>query len=154
MKRIAFVLILAFAAAMLFTAGCVQNPGIPGLPTASPTTGASSGALTPGPTQELPADYSMEFQVQSNGNNVNPMMEISLRGGNGFNLDTRIDVSMTEPDGTVQTATMLPPFYMGQTVTFPCSTDKNRVEIWVTAPTGQYKVYDQVIPFKTLNPSY
>jgi hypothetical protein len=152
MKRIAFVLILAFAAGMLFTAGCVQNPGIPGIPTASPTTGTPAGTLTTGPTQELPADYSMEFQVQSNGNTVNPMMEVSLRGGNGFNLDTRIDVTQTEPDGTVQTATMLPPFYQGQTVTFPCSTDKNRIEIWVTAPTGQYKVYDQVIPFKTLNP--
>jgi hypothetical protein len=153
MKRIAFVLILAFAAGMLFTAGCVQNPGIPGIPTVSPTTGAPSGTLTTGPTQKLPADYSMEFQVQSNGNTVNPMMEVSLRGGNGFNLDTRIDVTQTEPDGSVQTATMLPPFYQGQTVTFPCSTDKNRIEIWVTAPTGQYKVYDQVVPFKTLNPS-
>ncbi|MBP1928375.1 hypothetical protein J2741_000922 [Methanolinea mesophila] len=151
MKRIALILALAFAAGMLFTAGCVQSPGIPGIPTASPTSGAP-GTLTTGPTQQLPADYSMEFQVQSNGNNVNPMMEVSLRGGNGFNLDTRIDVTQTEPDGSVQTATMLPPFYQGQTVTFPCSADKNRIEIWVTAPTGQYKVYDQVIPFKTLNP--
>jgi hypothetical protein len=154
MKRLALVLTLAFAVGLLFTAGCVQNPGIPGIgPTASPTSG-TPGTLTTGPTQVLPADYSMEFQVQSNGNNVNPMMEVSLRGGNGFNLDTRIDVTQTEPDGTVQTATMLPPFSQGQTVTFPCSTDKNRIEIWVTAPTGQYKVYDQVIPFKTLNPTY
>jgi hypothetical protein len=152
MKRIALLLTLAFAIGLLFTAGCVQNPGIPGMgPTASPTAG-TPGTLTTGPTQELPADYSMEFQVQSNGNTVNPMMEVSLRGGNGFNLDTRIDVTQTEPDGTIQTATMLPPFYQGQTVSFPCSTDKNRIEIWVTAPTGQYKVYDQVIPFKTLNP--
>jgi hypothetical protein len=48
---------------------------------------------------------------------------------------------------------MLPPFYVGQMVTFPCSTDKNRVEIWVTAPTvGKIKTYDEIVPFRAINP--
>ena len=51
MKRIALLLTLAFAVGLLFTTGCVQNPGIPGMgPTASPT-GGTPGTLTTGPTQ-------------------------------------------------------------------------------------------------------
>ena len=136
MKRLALLLTLAFAVGLLFTTGCVQNPGIPGMgPTASPT-GGTPGTLTTGPTQEFPADYAMEFQVQSNGNTVNPMIEVYLRGGNGFNLDTRIDISMTEPDGTVQTATMLPPFSMGQTVSFPAAPTRTGSRSGLPHPPG------------------
>ena len=62
-------------------------------------------------------------------------MGVSIRGGNGMNTDSRVDVTFTKPDGTSQQSHMLPPFYVGQNVTFPSSDYQNRVEIWVTAPT-------------------
>jgi len=118
------------------------------IPTPTPIT-----LPTPGPTEMLPVDYQLDFMVQSNGDASNPYMAVTLRGGNGINLDSRVDVTLTGPDGTSQQNYMLPQFYVGQQVTFPCSTNKNRVEIWVTAPTiGKVKVYDQIVTFKALNP--
>ena len=108
---------------------------------------------TPGPTEMLPVDYSLDFMVQGNGDTSSPEMAVTLRGGNGMNLDSRVDITFTKPDGTSQQDVMLPPFHVGQFKSFPCSTDKNRVEIWVTAPTvGKVKTYDQIVPFKSINP--
>ena len=165
MKRVLLILTLVCAVGLLIAAGCVQNPQPPATPTPTPTAVPTTqqtvattmptlaGLGTPGPTQVLPPNYSMDFQVQSNGNTVNPIMSVSIRGGNGFNLDSQVDVSLTMPDGTVQQASMYPPFYMGQNVTFPCSVYNNRVEIWVTAPqVGKIKVYDEIVPFQSINP--
>ena len=70
-----------------------------------------------------------------------------------MNTDSRVDVTFTKPDGTSQQSYMLPPFYVGQNVTFPSSEYQNRVEIWVTAPTvGKVKTYDQIVAFKSINP--
>jgi hypothetical protein len=39
-------------------------------------------------------------------------------------------------------------------VALPCSTTKNRVEIWTIAPTvGKIKVYDEIVPFMSINPT-
>ncbi len=159
---------MVLAVACVLTAGCTQNATAP--VTATPT-GSSAvisvgtqttapvantprvGMGTPGPTQMLPVDYMLDFMVQGNGDTANPYMAVTLRGGNGMNLDSRIDVTFTKPDGTSQQNSMLPPFHVGQQVVFPSSTDQNRVEIWVTAPTvGKIKTYDQIVPFRSLNP--
>jgi hypothetical protein len=101
----------------------------------------------------LPPNYMLDFMVQGNGDTVNPYMAVTLRGGNGMNFDSRVDVTFTKPDGTSQQDFMLPPFHVGQYVSFPCSTEKNRVEIWVTAPTvGKVKTYDEIVPFRAINP--
>jgi hypothetical protein len=167
MKRILLILTLVLAAGMFISAGCVQNPAVPATPTPTPTPTAIPttqqtmpttlptipGVGTPGPTQVLPPEYSLDFQVQSNGNTANPIMMVSIRGGNGFNLDSQADVNLTTPDGNVQSQSMYAPFYMGQNVTFPCSVYNNRVEIWVTAPqVGKIKVYDEIVPFQSINP--
>ena len=95
----------------------------------------------------------MDFQVQTNGDTANPMIQVSIRGGNGLNTNSQVDVNVTTPDGKVQQKSMFPTFYTGQNVSFPCSTFQNRVEIWVTAPqVGKIKVYDDISPFKQLNP--
>jgi hypothetical protein len=161
---IGLVLVVAF----LVTAGCTQSPSTPvatQTPTANPTSTPvqpqttkapvvpTSGLGIPGPTETLPANYMLQFQVQGNGNTANPIMAVTLMGGNGLNFDSRVDVTFTKPDGTSSQDSMLPPFHVGQQVTFPASTDKNRVEIWVTAPTvGKIKTYDQIIPFQSINP--
>ena len=82
-----------------------------------------------------------------------PLTYVALNGGNGMNFVGPIEVSLTKPDGVVQSQTMNSPHFMGQNVAFPCSTFQNRVEIWATAPeVGRIKVYDQIVPFKSLNP--
>jgi hypothetical protein len=168
MKFSVIVLCLALAVAFMVTAGCTQTatpPATP-VPTASPTatpvppqttapatTIQQVGMGTPEPTQTLPVEYQLDFMVQGNGNTVNPYMGVSIRGGNGMNTDSRVDVTFTKPDGTSQQSYMLPPFYVGQNVTFPSSTYQNRVEIWVTAPTvGKVKTYDEIVAFKSINP--
>jgi hypothetical protein len=169
MKYSILVISLLLAVAFVVTAGCTQSatpPVTTPIPTASPvpttsvpqTTAPAAvtpkvGMGTPGPTQVLPANYMLDFMVQGNGDTANPYMAVTLRGGNGMNFDSRVDVTFTKPDGTSQQDFMLPPFHVGQMVTFPCSTDRNRVEIWVTAPTvGKIKTYDEIVPFRAINP--
>ena len=168
MKFSILVISLVLAVAFVLTAGCTQNatppgngdtdgksrPQLCGTQTPAPVaTTPQVGMGTPGPTQMLPVDYMLDFMVQGNGDTANPYMAVTLRGGNGMNLDSRVDVTFTKPDGTSQQNYMLPPFYVGQQVVFPSSTDQNRVEIWVTAPTvGKVKTYDQIVPFKSINP--
>lgn len=161
-----FILIAGF----LILAGCSQ----PATPPATPTPGtpvqtqvpattmtiatpeptkAPIGMGTPGPTQTLPPQYNVMFQVTPNGNTANPIMYVSLQGGNGMNFIAQVDVVLTMPNGTVNTATMSRPFTMGQKVSIPCSQFENRIEIWVTAPTvGKIKVYDKIVPFQSINP--
>jgi hypothetical protein len=159
---------LLLAVAFVVTAGCTQSANPPATPvptaktvattvapqtTAPVATAPQVGMGTPGPTETLPTSYQIDFMVQGNGNTANPYMGVSIRGGNGMNTDSRVDVNFTKPDGTSQQSYMLPPFYVGQNVTFPSSEYKNRVEIWVTAPTvGKVKTYDQIVSFKDINP--
>jgi hypothetical protein len=168
MKFSILVITLVLAVAFVLTAGCTQNAPAPvtATPTASPvstsvapqttapaTTAPRVGMGTPGPTEMLPVDYSLDFMVQGNGDTSSPEMAVTLRGGNGMNLDSRVDITFTKPDGSSQQDVMLPPFHVGQFKSFPCSTSQNRVEIWVTAPTvGKVKTYDQIVPFKSINP--
>jgi hypothetical protein len=168
MKRLILLLTLLIALGFLFSAGCTQNPTTPTVTptptitqvpspvppmTTNPITLPTSGLGTPGPTQTLPPQYSMDFQVNTNGDTANPMMQVSIRGGNGFNFVSQVDVNLTTLEGNVQQKSMYPPFSMGQNVVFPCNQYQNRVEIWVTAPqVGKIKVYDEIVPFKQLNP--
>ena len=129
----------------------VATPVVPQT-TAPVQTVPQVGMGTPGPTQMLPVDYMLDFSVYGYGDIVSPHMEVTLMGGNGMYFDSRIDVTFTKPDGSSQQYFMRPPFHVGQRVTFQCSTDRNRVEIWVTAPNvGKVKTYDQILPFKSIN---
>ena len=129
MKLSILVLSMALAVAFVLTAGCTQNttpPVVTPTPSAAPvaTTVAShttalpgvtipkAGMGTPGPTQTLPPNYMLDFMVQGNGDTVNPYMAVTLRGGNGMNFDSRVDVTFTKPDGTSQQDFMLPPFHV------------------------------------------
>jgi hypothetical protein len=166
MKNCAIPFGLILIAIFLVIAGCTQ-PAPPATPTpspiitASPTmtvvtpepTTVSPGMGTPGPTQTLPAQYKVDFQVSSNGNTANPLMYVSLQGGNGMNFISQVQVTLTQPDGTTETKYMDQPLSMGETLTFSCSRYQNRIEIWTTAPTvGTIKVYDKIVPFQSINP--
>ncbi len=154
--------------AILLTAGCTQ-PQQPPQNIVTPSVGittpvqnqthssdvqapflASSTLATPGPTQTLPDQYSLTFQVQGNGNTVNPKIGVNLRGGNGLALDSQVDSTIFRTDGSVEQGSMFQPLHGGQQIVFNATnSDKNRVEIWVTAPTvGKIKVYDDYVPLK------
>jgi hypothetical protein len=169
MKYSVLLISLVLVVAFVLTTGCTQNTPQPVVTptmtpnpttsqvqpqtTAMPATAAVVGMGTPGPTERLPVDYMLDFMVQGNGDTSNPYMAVTLRGGNGMNLDSRVDVTFTKPDGTSKQDVMLPPFHVGQQVVFPSSTYQNRVEIWVTAPTvGKVKTFDEIVPFKSINP--
>jgi hypothetical protein len=164
MTKFLFAAVLVIMAVVLICAGCTQ-PVPPATPT--PTTGATAppttgtavpttvpvGMGTPGPTQVLPPEYTLVFQVTSNGNTANPLMFVTLQGGQGMNVDSQVQVTLTQPSGTMQTQYMNQTFSMGQTLTFPSSQYQNRIEIWVVAPqVGKTKVYDQIVPFQSINP--
>ena len=170
MKNIIPGLAVVIVVAFLAVAGCTQPapPGTPtptsAPPTAIPTTipvvtpeptTVPAGMGTPGPTQTLPPQYMVAYQVTSNGNTANPLMYVSLQGGNGMNFISQVEVTLTQPDGTSETQYMNQPLSMGQTLTFPCNQFQNRIEIWTTAPTvGKIKTYDKIVPFQSINPSY
>ncbi len=165
MKKSASAGILLLLALLLLSAGCSQPapPPTTPTPTAVPTTGqvftpipttGPIGMGTPGPTQTLPPQYALTFQVTPNGRTTNPLTYVALNGGNGMNFVSEIDIILTEPDGTQHTEVWRQPLSMNQNVGIPCSTTKNRVEIWTTAPTvGKIKVYDEIIPFMSINPT-
>jgi hypothetical protein len=165
MRNAAVPVIMILVALLLLVAGC-STPQPPSTPTPTPIpttipvvtpepTTAPVGLGTPGPTQTLPPQYAVAFQVTPNGRTSNPLTYVALQGGNGMNFIAEVEIILTEPDGTEHTEYMRQPLSMGQNVAIPCSTTKNRVEIWVTAPTvGKVKVYDQIVPFQSINPSY
>ena len=164
MKKISLLIVLSLVILLLLCAGCTEAPETPPA-TATPTllqptpsapdaTSRPAGMGTPGPTQTLPPQYSLTFQVTPNGMTADPITYVALNGGNGMNFVAQIEVSLTKPDGTVESQTMNPPHYMGQNVALPCSTTQNRVEIRVAAPdVGMITVYDEIVPFKSLNPA-
>jgi hypothetical protein len=164
MKNVAVAGLMLLIAVLLFTAGCTESSQTtPVTPSPVPTTEqvftpvptpTPAGMGTPGPTQTLPAQYSVTFQVTPNGRTTSPLTFVGLMGGNGMNFISEIEIILTEPDGTRHTEIWKQPLSMGQNVGIPCSTTKNRVEIWTTAPqVGKIKVYDEIVPFMSINPT-
>ena len=160
MKNIARYVLLLLVTVLLLAAGCTQptpTPQVTPTPTPTPlppmTTVGPIGMGTPGPTQTLPPQYDLAFQITANGNTANPITYVAIMGGQGMNLDPQVDVTLTKPDGSSETQVMKQPFSMGQKVQFSCSQYQNRIEIWVTAPqVGKIKTYDEIVPFQSINP--
>lgn len=170
MKNLLTGLIVILLLVCVLAAGCSQSPSdtvptqaVTAIPTqmslsVTETTARPaetiSGPGTPGPTQMLPPDYLLGFQVQANGDTVKPEIYVTLSGGNGMNLDSLYDATLYRTDSNVNTQVRYPPFRMGDTMIFPSTTSNyNRIVITVTAPqVGKVTVRDEYVPFKTINP--
>jgi hypothetical protein len=149
---------------LLVTAGCTQTtpPATPTptavetIATAVPTPVPTTLSLTPGPTQTLPDMWSLEVQVQGNGEAINPQIIVNCQGGKGLNFIQRIDVRVTRPDGVVENGEITKPLYKGKEVSLPITSQMgnvNRVEIWATTPQGdKVKIFDNYVPFRTYSP--
>jgi len=161
-KILAIALTLGFCLVLALVAGCSQPaaPAATSAPTAVVTTEAtsapasaptsSSDSITPGPTQTLPAIWSIEMQVQNNGEAINPMIITTFNGGKGMNVIPEIDVRVTRSDGVVENDRMVQPLYKGKEIDLAGTTaNKDRVEIWVITPNSEkVKIYDQYVPFR------
>ena len=156
---------------LLFASGCTQpaQPVATPTPTAVPTTLPPTTAVpvvttlsTPGPVQTLPPVWSIDVQVNSNGNAIDPQVIMTFQGGKGQNLITEIDMQVTRADGSIDTAKMTQPLFVGKTVSLKGSGKpdaaaeawgtKDRAEVWVYTPQGdKIKIYDAYVPFRSYN---
>ena len=156
---------------LLFASGCTQpaaQPVATAAPTAVPTTLPPTAApvvttlSTPGPVQTLPSVWSIDVQVRSNGEAIDPQIVMTFQGGKGLNLIPEIDMQVTRADGTVDTAKMTQPLFVGKTVSLKGSGKpdaaaeawgtKDRAEVWAITPQGdRVKIYDAYVPFRSYN---
>jgi len=166
-STITIVLTLGFCMVLALVAGCSQPAAAPvatpvptvvetvaeatAAPTAVPTIAADS--LTPGPTQTLSEIWSIEVQVASNGEAINPTITTTLRGGKGMNVVPEIDVKITRSDGVVEEDRMIQPLYVGKSIALPGTTkNTDRAEVWAVTPNGEkVKIYDSYVPFRSYN---
>lgn len=167
-----FVLLVLGA---LLVSGCSGPAGTPGPTTTTPVTPPPTTLLvtmppvvspvvsqTVVPTEAggtfctpgiLPNIYSIDFQVQNNGESINPRIIVTCRGGNGLNFISGVNIRVTRSDGVVETARMPTPLFVGESVSLGGTTRNNdRTEICVTAPQVEtIEVFDEIIPFRTYN---
>jgi hypothetical protein len=168
MTKIATVIgILILCMALAFVAGCSQpeKPVATPVPTEIPTvesTGAPTHApttvsSTPGPTQTLPDQWSLDVQVAGNGEAIDPQIVTTIRGGKGLNFILKVDVKVTRADGKVETGSIPRDgkYKVGDSVSLPVTSQMgkvNRVEVVATDPQGnQVKIFDDFVPFRTYN---
>lgn len=149
-------LILLF---LLITAGCTQTtppvtpaPTVETLATAVPTPVPTAFIPpTTEPVQTLPDIWSLEVQVYSNGEAINPMISVVNRGGKGLNFINQLDIKVTRSDGAIEEVSMVKPMYVGKTLELKGTTQNNdRVEVWAYTPENQrVKIVDQIVPFRS-----
>ena len=167
MKKILVIsMTLATCLVLALVAGCSQPAAAPvatptpapvmttvetEAPTPVPT--ATEDSVTPGPTQTLPEIWSIEVQVGSNGEAINPEITTTLRGGKGMNVVPQIDVKITRSDGVVETGRITQPLHIGSSVVLAGTTQNNdRAEVWVVTPNNErVKIYDAYVPFRSYN---
>jgi len=164
-KILAITLISGFCLVLALVAGCSQpaapvatpapttvemTPEATEAPTAVTTTADSS---TPGPVGTLPEIWSLEIQVENNGEAINPQITTTVRGGKGMNVIPQVDVKITRTDGVVETGSITKPLSIGKSISLAGTTgNKDRAEVWVTTPNlEKVKVYDAYIPFRSYN---
>ena len=114
--------------------------------TAVPTTAANS--LVPSPTDVVPDSQAVTVSVEKAGTYSMTIMT-TFNGGKGLMSVARMDVRVTKPDGTVVTQGIDKPG-MGAIVEIEGTKGADRTEVIMTMKSGSvYKVYDQLVPYKT-----
>lgn len=105
--------------------------------------------FTPGPVETLPAIYVVETQVNRNSVSTSPDIIITFRGGKGINFVSTVQAKVTRSDGVVKTGELKKP-KMDDLLTIEGTNGDDRVEVTVVLVDGKsYKVYDQLLPFRS-----
>jgi hypothetical protein len=152
--KLAAVMIILLALAL--GAGCSAPGGSGGgqaTPGGSqPAAPGSSGDFSPGPVVTIPPDYFVDFQVNKNMISTNPAIEVFFSGGKGQIFLQRMLVQVQKSDGTLESKELVRPeggqLAKGDKLTFRGTTGTDRVVITFTILGKDYKVHDQLYPFK------
>jgi hypothetical protein len=104
----------------------------------------ASRALVPLPTQLIPSNQKIYFQVQKNP--VTSKISVIFAGSAGDGSIKSADIKVTHPDGSVATGIIMP--LKGVTeITVDGSRETDRVEIIAQMSSGgAYRVYDELVP--------
>ena len=146
---------------LVLVAGCTQ-PAPPVTPTPTPvvtiatpepTPTSTSVSSTPGPTQTLPEIWSLEIEVRSNGEAIDPQIITTVRGGKGLNFILQVDVRVTRSDGIVENGIIAKPLSVGKSISLASTTEyQDRAEVWATNPQGErVKIFDDYVCFRCYN---
>ena len=99
--------------------------------------------------------WSLDVQVYSNGEAIDPQIITVVRGGKGLNFILQIDVKVTRSDGIVENGIIAKPLSVGKSVSLRSTTApgyRDRAEVWATDPQGEkVKIFDAYIPFRSYN---
>ena len=162
--RIVLLLILILCALSL-GAGCAAPSGggggaqggtqPPGTrpPGTQPQTAGSSGEISPGPTVTVPPNYDVTIQENRNHNTIRPYITVTFRGGKGQIFLQKITATVIQSDGQVITKTIDRPeggqISVGDSMTFPGTTQVDRVIVVVTFLGKDYKILDMPDDFNS-----
>jgi hypothetical protein len=165
-KIIPVICTLMLCMVLALSAGCSQpekpvatltTTPIETIMTTAPTPVPTTLSLTPGPVQTLPDMWSLDVQVEGNGEAINPQIITTIRGGKGMSFILAVDVKVTRADGKVETG-KIPrdsKYKVGDSVSLPVTSQMgnvNRVEVTAMDPQGNLvKIYDNYVPFRTYN---
>jgi hypothetical protein len=114
--------------------------------TTPPTLAAPvSRALVPLPTQLIPTEQKVYFQVQKNP--ITSKISVIFAGSAGEGSISSAEIKVTHSDGSVTTGMILPLKGVSE-ITLDGSKETDRVEIIAKMYSGEtYRVYDDLVPF-------
>jgi len=120
-------------------------------PMASQSPGVMPADLRPGPTETLPPQYYVAFDVQKQEQSGIPTITTIFRGGMGMDFTSRVTITVTRSDGRIITEYMDHPS-VGDERDIEGTQYDDRVEITVLVSTGtSYTVYDRLLPYQSVN---
>ena len=122
-----FVIIAVVFAFVVFGAGSfTPQTSQPNIVTTIPTPTPTAVSLVPQPTQTIPTDQKIFFQVQKNP--ITSKISVIFTGSAGAGSISSADVKVTHPDGSVTMGVILPLKGVNE-ITLAGSKEPDRVEI-------------------------
>jgi hypothetical protein len=144
---ISFIIIAGVFAFVVFGAGFFtphtsQQNVVTTIPT--PTIALASGALVPLPTDLIPSNQKLYFQVKKNA--VTSKISVIFAGSAGEGSIKSADIKVTHPDGSVAMGIIQPLRGINE-ITLDGSEGTDRVEIIAKMSSGvTYRAYDNLVP--------
>lgn len=131
---------------LVLVAGCTTTtpPGVPQI--FPPGQSTTVPTLAVEPTQTLPPGQDVSIQVNQKDTSY-ATITVIFAGGEGQVAVRDVEVRVTRPDGTTETAHIKP--LKGSEAKLQGTRGTDRVEAWVTLNTGnRYKTVDVLVPFR------
>ena len=144
-------------------AGCAAPPGGGGTPTpttlqptATTQTPVPGVTVPPGPVVTTPPGFEVAIQVTRNPNTAFPYITVAFRGGSGQIILQTITVTVVRSDGQV-IQEVIPKtggyqYAIGDSVNIVGTTGTDEVVVVVNLNGVDYKIYDEYLPFYTVQP--